>query len=262
MLLDPFKKEFHLPARLAEMRDRERGQREVVREKDESLLRLGVDVPHAPQGLRIVNAALCRRQDDHVIREHARGEVDRPRRPPREPNSLFRARHEERRLLGEAGEPREVDIAAIHDVARTRFGQEGVEGGHIGALSGRNLHHGGDRTAQVDQRVQLDRRIAAAIVRPRKDRQTEFDDRGVEGVDRVRQVDGEGVVIEGARRADEAVREVAIDAPVPRFVGIRHGRPRDARANADVIQLGLHGAETRFDVAQALPIRQLCEGHA
>src|SRR5450756_3240205 len=96
------------------MRDRDRGQHEVVREEDQSLLGAGIDIVHAAQWGRIVTAAVCRRQDDDVIRMDARREIDRPRRSPREPNALLRARHEEGRLLGEAIEAREVDVCLLY----------------------------------------------------------------------------------------------------------------------------------------------------
>jgi hypothetical protein len=51
-------------------------------------------------------------------------------------------------------------------------------------------------------------------------------------------------------------------ASVPRFVGLGERRPRDTSANAHVIELGLHRAETRLDIAQAFTIGELREGHA
>lgn len=102
-----------------------------------------------------------------------------------------------------------------------------------------------------------------AIAGPWEQGETEVDDGGVEGVDRVRHVDAERLVdIQFAGRGNEALGEVGIDAPVPRLVGVRERRARDARANPHVIQLGLYRAKTGFDIAEALAISELRERHA
>ena len=52
-------------------------------------------------------------------------------------------------------------------------------------------------------------------------------------------------------------REVGVDAPVVRLVGVSQGGTRDFAAKPDVVELGLDRAQTDFDVAQAFAI-----GHA
>jgi hypothetical protein len=65
------------------------------------------------------------------------------------------------------------------------------------------------------------------------DRETELDDRRIEPVDRVRQLDGEGLVqIERARRPNETPSKIPVDAPIAGPVRIRQGRARHAGANA------------------------------
>ena len=53
-----------------------------------------------------------------------------------------------------------------------------------------------------------------------------------------------------------------MDAPVAPLVGVGQGGAGDTSANAHAVELALLGAQTGFDVAQALAIGQLCEGHA
>jgi hypothetical protein len=58
------------------------------------------------------------------------------------------------------------------------------------------------------------------------------------------------------------LREVAVDAPITRRIGIGERIACNAARYPQVIKLGALSAQARFDVAQALTIGQLCEGHA
>ena len=245
------------------MRDRERGQRDVVGQEDQPLRRLGIDVAHAAQRCGIVAARLARSQAHGVIRAQAGGELDGTRRAASKPNATLRARDEEGRFIREAMQAFEIDVAAVHDVDGPGLEHQIVEERHIRAFSFGNLHNRGDRAPKVHLRVQLDGRVMTSIACPRKDGETEVNDRGIERVDGVRQVHAEWIVdVQLARGANEALGEVRIDAPVTRLVRVGERRARDTRANAHVIELGLHGAEARFDITQALAIRELRERHA
>ena len=117
--------------------------------------------------------------------------------------------------------------------------------------------------AQVDQRVQLDRRLGRTKRRPRKQRQAQIDRGGIERVDRFLEVHPEGLVeIEPARNTNQVLREFCVDAPVARFVRVGERTARHRSANPQVIELGRLRTQARFDVAQALAIRELREGHA
>ena len=245
------------------MRDRERRQREVVGEEAEPLLRLGIDVAHTPQRPRIVASGICGGQADRVIRLHTGREIDRTRRPTPEPHPFLGAGHEERRLVGEAMQAFEIDVPAVHDVDGPGLEHQIVQERHVRGFSFGNLPNGGDRPTEIELRVQFHGGIVSSIAGPRKHRQTEVDDGRVEGIHRVRQVDGEGLIdIERPRGANQAVREVGVDAPVTGLVGVRDRRSGDSRADAQVIKLRLHGAQTRFDIPQAFAIRELGERHA
>ena len=157
----------------------------------------------------------------------------------------------------------EVEIPAVHDVDRAGLDDQIVEEGHIRAFSLGNVHNRGNHAAQIQLRVQLHGGVTTTIARPREDGQTEIDDRGIERVDRVRQVDRQRLVdIEGARRPNETLREVGVDTPIAGLVGIRQRRSRDAGADARVIEPGLHRTQARFDITQTLAVGELREGHA
>lgn len=115
-----------------------------------------------------------------------------------------------------------------------------------------------DIAAQVEQRMQFDRCFGAPKWRPRKHRQTQVARRGVERVHRLFQIDAKGIVgVELARHADQSLREVCVDTPIPNFVRIRQGAARDAAANPHVIKLLAMRPQACFDIAKAFPISQL-----
>src|SRR2546425_5316873 len=185
------------------------------------------------------------------------------RRASSELNAFLGARHEERGFVGETMKSLEVEVPAVHNVDGASLDQQVVEKGDIRAFSLSNLHNRRDQPAQIHLRVQFDGGIATAIVRPREHGETQIDDRGVERVHGISEVDGERFVhVEVARGPNEASREVGVDAPVAGLVRLGQRRPRDARADAHVIELRLYGAKTRFDIPQALAIGELRERHA
>ena len=57
------------------------------------------------------------------------------------------------------------------------------------------------------------------------------------------------------------MREVGIDPPVMALVGIGQCGARHPSTEAHVIELAAHRPQTRLDVAQALAVSQLREGH-
>jgi len=61
---------------------------------------------------------------------------------------------------------------------------------------------------------------------------------------------------------DQQVSKVGVDAPIAHRVGVGQGVARNAAPNTHVIELGLIGTQTSFDIAQAFAIRQLGKGHA
>jgi len=89
------------------------------------------------------------------------------------------------RRLREAKEPSEIEIAAIEDVHGARFDRNQVQAMHIVQEGVGDAHQRGNRSAQVQERVQLDAAFAGSIRGPREETQTELDHRRVEGKDRL-----------------------------------------------------------------------------
>ena len=120
-----------------------------------------------------------------------------------------------------------------------------------------------DVAAQVDQRVQLDRRLGRAKWRPGEQRKAQIDGGGIERVDGFLEVDPEGLVdVEPARDPDQVLRELRINAPVAPLVRVGQRAARHRSPNTQVVELGGLCPKAGGDVAQALAIGELRESHA
>jgi hypothetical protein len=120
-----------------------------------------------------------------------------------------------------------------------------------------------DGAAQIEQCVQLHDRSAALIRCPREHRQREIDQRAVERVDRLLQLQPKRVVgIEPTGDLDQRLGEVGIDAPVAYAVGVGQRVACNHTAEPHVIELRTLSPQADLHLAQTLPIGQLCERHA
>jgi len=129
-------------------------------------------------------------------------------------------------------------------------------------LAIRHVDEARDVAAQVQQRVHLDRRFGGAEMRPRKDRQTKVDRRRIERIDRVGKVETQILVdVQPPRLGDQSLGQLCVNAPVARFVGIGQRRAPHRIAEAHGIEFRDLYRQAGLDVAQALPIGQLGEGH-
>ena len=97
-------------------------------------------------------------------------------------------------------------------------------------------------------------------MRPRKDRQTQVDGRRVERVDGIGEVQPQ-ILPNIELPGPDDLGEFGMDAPVAPFVGIGERRAPHRFAEAHAIELGGLHRQTSLDVAQALPIGELREGH-
>src|ERR1017187_10948013 len=76
MLFDPLEKQFDFPATLVKLGYNERGQKQMVGEKDEDLVGFGVVVANAPQGLGIGLGRIKAFQANGLVATEARRLVD------------------------------------------------------------------------------------------------------------------------------------------------------------------------------------------
>ena len=174
-------------------------------------------------------------QHDGLVADQAGGLVDRMRVAALDLEIGLGAGDEEAAGLVKAVQPLEIEVAAIHDVEGAGLGQQLIEDVDVVHLAVADVDEGRDVAAQIQQRVQLDRRLGRAEGRPRKHRQAQIDGGRVQRVDGLLQIDPERLVgIQRPGDADQALGEVGVDAPVARCVGVgqrvaRHRRLRMPR---------------------------------
>jgi hypothetical protein len=125
-----------------------------------------------------------------------------------------------------------------------------------------NMEKRWDIAMQVEQCVHLDGGLVAAELGPGKQREAEVDGGRIERVEAGIEVHAERIPgIQRASDADQVLREVGEDAPVVGLVGVGQRGTRDAASEAEMIALRAQRTETGFDVAKALAVGQLGEGH-
>src|SRR5207248_11500807 len=116
------------------------------------------------------------------------------------------ANHEEAEQLMQLVETFEIEIAAIHHNVGAGFGHEEIEHVDIVHLAIGNVDKYRNGAVEIDHGVELDGALGATEVRPRKEGQTQVDDRSVECVHRRIQVQAEILVgVERSRNADETL---------------------------------------------------------
>jgi len=125
-----------------------------------------------------------------------------------------------------------------------------------------DVDEGGDRSPQIEQRVQFHGRLGGAKRRPREHRQAQIDGRGIEGIHGIGQFYAKVLVdVERASLGDQPLSQLEVNAPVARLVSIGQRRASDRRTDPHVVKLAGLSCQTHFDIAQALAVGQLREGH-
>ena len=262
MLLDPLEEQLHLPALPIQRADGPRRQAEVVGQKHQSFAGL-VREADAPQMCRVPVAGVQPVERDGLIAAHTGLAVGRRGVEPSGIEIRLRPDDEECSRLVQGIEAIEVGVPPVHHIESSGLGDQEVEHIDLVQLAVRNMDKARNTAPQIEQRVQPNRCLGRTEVRPGKHRQAQIDGGGIQRVDRVRELYAQGIPgVERLRLRDQALGEFGVHAPVARFVGIGEGGATDRLAKAHVVELGRLRREAHLDVAQALAIGQLGEGHA
>ena len=237
MLLDPFEEQFHLPAAFVKRGNGQRGQGGVVGQEHQRLAGFRVFESDAPQLLGIVLRNVEAVQCDALIADDSRIPVGRHRIYPARIHAALGPGHEESACLMQREQPTEIQIAAIHHIERASLEGQHIQHVDLVGFAVRDVDESRDVPAQIQQSMQLDRRLVGAERRPWEQRQAQVYGRGIQGVDGVVQIDAEVLVaIQLARPPNEQGCQVCPNAPVAPLVGIGQRRTSERCAKAHAIQ--------------------------
>ena len=263
VLLDPFEKQFDLPALAVQVCNQLGLESEVVGQKSYSLARLVLD-DHTSQRGGIVLTGIKDGQHTCLVAHDVRvGPVHGVGVAPLELGIGLGTGDEEGVGLMNHKQSLEIQVPTIEQVIGARLDVQQVQGVDLVGLAVADVNESGYGAAQVQQGMQFDSRLVRAKRCPRINRQAQVYRRGIEGVDGCIQVDRHRVLgIQRARHGDQVLREVGVDLPRPGRIGVGQGVARNGlAAQTHVIQpLGLR---TQIDlyVAQRLAVGQLSKGH-
>jgi len=263
VLLDPFEKQFDLPALAVQVCNQLGLESEIVGQKSYSLARLVLD-DHTSQRGGIVLAGIKDGQHTCLVAHDVRaGSVYGIGVTPLELGIGLGTGDEEGVGLMNHKQSLEIQVPTIEQVVRARLDVQQVQGVDLVGLAVADVNESGYGAAQVQQGMQFDSRLVRAKRCPWIQRQTKVYRRGIEGVDGCIQVDRHRLFgIQRARHGDQVLRKVGVDLPRARCIGVGQGVARNGlAAQPHVIQpLGL-GTQIDLDVAQGLAVGQLSEGH-
>jgi len=172
MLLDPFEKQLNLPTAFIQRSNRQRGQHHVIRQKDQCFPRGGIFKADPSQVIGVGLTGVEAIERNALITKHAGRAIRRRRIYSVGIHAAFGSGNEERPgLKGQAIQHTDFVHFAIADVNKGRY-----------------------ITAQIQQRVQFDRRLGLPERCPVKQRQTQINRRRIQGVTRVFQLNAKVVM--------------------------------------------------------------------
>ena len=261
VLFDPTEEQFDLPAKLVELGDGQGGLKKVVRQEGQPAVVLPIIESDPTKMFGIVAFRFWSGQDDRLVRDQVHGFIDGPRGDPARLKIRFGPDDEKHSVLMKRVESEEVQIRPIQDIEGSGLKREIIEDPDIVRSSFCHMDKRGDRSTQVEKRMEFDGALAFAESGPREKRQAQVDRGGIEGVNCVLEFQADVLVaVESTGFGDEDLGEIGVDAPVPHFVGIGQVVARDAAADAHMIEPALHGSQAGYDIAEAFPVSQLGEG--
>ena len=262
VLLDPLEEQLHLPSAPVQGGNGQRWQRKLVGQEHQVLAGLGIAITDATQVGGVVLGGIEAVESNGLVADETRVAIDRRRVHAPCIEVSLGARDEEAARLIHRVEPLKVQVPPIHDVEGAGLDKQQVQHIDVVHLAVGDVDESGDRSPQIEQRVQLHGRFGGAKQRPRERGQAQIDGRRIESIHSIGQFYAEVLVdVERASLADQPLSELEVNAPVAQLVSIGQRRASDRRADSHVVKLAGLSRQTHFDIAQALAVGQLREGH-
>lgn len=180
MPLESLEEQTDLSAVLAQRSNGQGGQRRIVGQEDQGFARDGILEANAPQVLGIILGGVEAIERNGLIVDKTGVAVGGY--PVHAPHILvgLGGRDEECTGLMQPVQPREIQIAAIHDVERARLDRQEFEDIHHVPLAVGDVGESRSGAPQIQQRVQPDRCLGVAQRRPVEQRLAQVNGGGVE----------------------------------------------------------------------------------
>jgi hypothetical protein len=262
VLLDPPKEQLDLPPALVNRGYDQRRQSEVVGQEDQREVAVGLVVADAAQLGRVTLAGFGRVQADGLIATQAGGLVHPPRFAPVESGVAIGPGHEPSPGLMNPPPANAIEVSPVEDVVTARNEYDIVQEIDIVPLARAERAERGQRGVDRQHRVALHRRLRSLPAHPRKNRQAQLDQAGVDGEQLPIQVQfGRRVPIKTLGPAHQHHGDLGKELRRTVFVGLGQVATLDRPANARVIQQARPRSQTRLDVSKALAISQLRKNH-
>ena len=262
VLFDPLEEEFDLPAVFVEGCDGGGRQTGVVGQKDQSLACGGVGKPNAPNVFGIVLDGVEALERHALIGNHPSVSIGWGRVDASGPKVVLGAGDKKGTCLMKAKQSLEIHVATVHHVEGSWLEDEHVE--HLGVvgLAVGEVDKGWDCAPKVQKGVDLYRRLCRTKQGPRKKAHAQVDGAGVQGIDRVLQIQPQVFLdIDFACPSDQDYGKIGPDSPIPSLVGVGQGAFLDQGAKPHAVELARVCSQARLDVSQRLAPRQLPKSH-
>jgi hypothetical protein len=228
MLLDPFEKQFDLPATTIQLGDGQCWQSEIVGEEHQTLARGGIFEADSTQRRVEVLLGIKAHQHDGLVANQAGASIDRAGIAALDFEIGLGPRDEEAFRLVQLIKPVEVDVASVHDVKSAGLGQQQIENIDVVQFAIADVKKRRDTATQIQERVQLDGCFGRTKRCPRKDRQTQIDGAGIQSVNRIVEIDTKWFRgIKATGDGDQRLGKVGVDAPVAALVGVGQSAARN-----------------------------------
>ena len=104
--------------------------------------------------------------------------------------------------------------------------------------------------------------LALSKLRPRKQRQAQIDDGGVQSVGGLIELYRERIVLmKLSGVSDQHLGKILVDSPVAHFVGVRQSVARNLAADAHMIELFARRSQAGLDVPETFAKGELSKAH-
>ena len=263
ILLDPFEEELDLPACFVDLGYHDGVDFEIVGEEHQQLSGFGIQEANAPEIVRILLAGFGPVEANRLVAAQTAGLVHRSGLLDIVAHVPLGPGNEEGRGHTDSRKSCEVDVSTVHYVEGTGLEDYPIQSIDIVNLPLCDGDESRNRTPQVDHGMELDRRFLPSEPSPREEVHTQVYCRSVDCVNDLVDFCYVAVVtIQLAGLANENLRELEEDPPIPVLVGIGDIGSGDISSDSHgVKQPGLR-CQARFDVPQTFSKRELRKDHA